>query len=58
MATWAANVASQILFKELGMTRLHPTPMQIYASAVTDGVKMERVSRQQRFQVARLVMLR
>jgi hypothetical protein len=32
--------------------------MQIDASAVTDGVKMERVSRQTRFQAARLAMLR
>jgi hypothetical protein len=37
---------------------LLPTPLQIDASAVTDGVKMERVSRQQRFQAARLGMLR
>ena len=60
MATWAGKsiVAFQILHRELGMTRLHPTPLQIDASAVTDGVKMERVSRQMRFQAARLGMLR
>ena len=40
------------------MTRMHPTPLQIDASAVTDGVLMERVSRAQRFQSARLAMLR
>ena len=40
------------------MPRLLPTPLQIDASAVTDGEKMERVSRQQRFQAARLGMLR
>jgi hypothetical protein len=60
MATWAGKsiVAFQILHRELGMTRLTPTPLQIDASAVTDGVKMERVSRQMRFQAARLGMLR
>ena len=60
MATWAGKsvVAFQILFKELGMSRMHPTPLQIDASAVTDGVLMERVSRAQRFQSARLAMLR
>ena len=60
MATWAGKsvVAFQMLQKELGMPRLLPTPLQIDASAVTDGVKMERVSRQQRFQAARLGMLR
>ena len=35
-----------------------PTPLQIDAKAVTDGVKMERVSREQRFQAARIAMLR
>ena len=60
MATWAGKsiVAFQILHRELGMTRLSPTPLQIDASAVTDGVKMERVSRKMRFTAARLGMLR
>jgi hypothetical protein len=60
MATWAGKsvVAFQMLHRELGMARIHPTPLQIDASAVTDGVQMERVSRQQRFQAARLAMLR
>jgi hypothetical protein len=60
MATWAGKsvVAFQMLHKELGMARIHPTPLQIDASAVTDGVKMERVSRAHRFQAARLAMLR
>ena len=37
MATWAGKsiVAFQILHRELGMTRLTPTPLQIDASAVT-----------------------
>ena len=41
MATWAGKsvVAFQMLQKELGMPRLLPTPLQIDASAVTDGVK-------------------
>ena len=60
MATWAGKsvVAYQMLHRELGMARLHPTPLHLDASAVTDGVQMERVSRQQRFQAARLAMLR
>ena len=60
MSTWAGKsvVAYPMLHRELGMERLHPTPLQIDASAVTDGVQMERVSRQQRFQAARLAMLR
>ena len=60
MASWAGKsvVAFQMLHRELGVARIHPTPLQIDASAVTDGVQMERVSRQQRFQAARLAMLR
>jgi len=60
MATWAGKsvVAFQMLQQELGLVREHPTPMQLDASAVTDGVKMEKVSRQMRFQAARLGMLR
>ena len=60
MATWAGKsvVAFQMLHRELGMQRLHPTPVQLDASAVMDGVKMEKVSRQQRFQASRLAMLR
>ena len=60
MATWAGKsvVAFQMLQQERGLVREHPTPMQLDASAVTDGVKMEKVSRQMRFQAARLGMLR
>ena len=51
MATWAGKsiIAYQILFKELGMARTYPTPLEIDASAVTSGVEMERVSRASRF---------
>ena len=60
MATWAGKsiIAYQILFKELGMARVYPTPLEIDASAVTSGVEMERVSRASRFQAARLAMFR
>jgi hypothetical protein len=60
MATWAGKsvIAFQMLQNELGVPRSHPTPLQIDAKAVTDGVKMERVSREQRFQAARIAMLR
>jgi hypothetical protein len=60
MATWAGKsiVAFRILARELGVLRPLPTDLQIDASAVTDGVAMEKVSRVQRFQAARLAMLR
>ena len=60
MAVWAGKsvISYQMLHRELGMERLQPTPLEIDASAVTDGVRMDRVSRQQRFQAARLAMLR
>ena len=60
MATWAGKsiVAFRILARELGVLQPRPTDLQIDASAVTDGVAMEKVSRVQRFQAARLAMLR
>ena len=60
MATWAGKsiVAFRILARELGVLRPLPTDLQIDASAVTDGVAMEKVSRVQWFQAARLAMLR
>ena len=60
MATWAGKsiVAFRILARELGVLQPLPTDLQIDASAVTDGVAMEKVSRVQRFQAARLAMLR
>ena len=47
-----------MLGSELGLQRAVPTTLEIDASAVTDGAAMERVSRQQRFQAARIAMLR
>ena len=60
MATWAGKsiVSFRILARELGVLQPHPTDLQIDASAVTDGVAMETVSRVQRFQAARLAMMR
>ena len=47
-----------MLQNELGLGRSAPTPLELDASAVTQGALMEKVSRQQRFAVARLAMLR
>jgi hypothetical protein len=60
MATWAGKIiiAFRILGRELGVLIPKPTDLQIDASAVTDGVAKERVSRVQRFQAARLGMMR
>jgi len=60
MATWAGKsiIAFQIIQRELGLAVAAPTPLQMDAPAITQGVQMERVSRQQRFQAARLAMLR
>jgi hypothetical protein len=60
MATWAGKsiVAFRVLGRELGVLIPKPTDLQIDASAVTNGVAMERVSRVQRFQAARLGMMR
>ena len=60
MATWAGKsiISFQILERELGLVRSEPTSLELDASAVTDWAGMDRVSRQQRFQAARLGMLR
>ena len=64
MATWAGKsiVEFRILARELGVLQPLPTELQIDASAVTDGVMdgvaMEKVSHRQRFQAARLGMMR
>ena len=60
MATWAGKsiVAFRVLGRELGILIPKPTDLQLNASAVTDGVAMERVSRVQRFLAARLGMMR
>ena len=47
-----------MLERELGIARTLPTVLEIDASAVIDGATMDKVSRQQRFQAARLAMLR
>ena len=44
--------------RELGFHRNDPTTLQLDASAVMDGTTMDRISRQQRFQAARIAMLR
>ena len=60
MASWAGKsiIAFRILGRELGVLQPRPTDLQIDASAVTEGVTMDKVSRAQRFQTARLAMLR
>jgi hypothetical protein len=60
MATWAGKsvIAFRMLGSELALQRTVPTTLDIDASTVTDGAVMERVSRQQRFQSARIAMLR
>ena len=60
MATWAAKaiVAFRILGRELGVMVPLPTDLQLDASAVIDGIGMDKVSRVQRFQAARLAMMR
>jgi len=60
MSTWAAKsiIAFRILLRELGFRRSPPTPLEVDAAAITQGVQMEHVSRQQRFQAARLAMMR
>ena len=47
MATWTGKsiIAFQMLQKELGMGKTAPNPLEVDASAVTQGVLMERVSR-------------
>ena len=60
MASWAGKsiIAWRMLQRELKLAPMGPTCLEMDASAVLDGVKMERVSRQQRHQAARLAALR
>ena len=60
MATWAAKsiVAYRIMQRELFLPPASPTILEMDASAVLDGVKMERVTRTQRYQAVRLAALR
>ena len=43
---------------ELGLGPYGPTTLEIDASALLDGIAMDKVSRKQRFQAARLAMIR
>ena len=47
-----------MLQRELSLAPLGPTVLEMDAKAVLDGVKMERVTRQQRYLAARLATLR
>ena len=60
MASWAGKsiIAWRMLQRELSLAPLAPTILEMDASAVLDGVKMERVTRLQRYQSARLATLR
>jgi hypothetical protein len=60
MASWAgkAIIAFRILHREIFGGKLKPTALELDASAVLDSAVMERVTRKQRFNAARLAMLR
>ena len=60
MASWAgkAIIAYRMLHREIFGGALGPTPLELDASAVMDSAVMERVTRKQRFNAARLAMLR
>ena len=60
MASWArkAIIAFRILHREIFGGELKPTALELDASAVLDSAVMERVTRKQRFNAARLAMLR
>ena len=47
-----------MLQRELGLGPYGPTTLEINASALLDGIGMDKVSRKQRFQAARLAMIR
>ena len=60
MASWAgkAIISCRMLHREIFGGALEPTPLELDASAVMDAVVIERVARKQRFNAARLAMLR
>ena len=60
MASWAgkAVIGCRMLHREIFGGTLAPTPLELDASAVLDAAVMERVTRKQRFNAARLAMLR
>jgi hypothetical protein len=60
MASWAgkAIIGFRMLHNEIFGGALAPTVLELDASAVMDSAVMERVTRKQRFNAARLAMLR
>ena len=60
MASWAgkAIIAFRILHRKIFGGKLEPTALELDASAVLDSAVMERVTRKQHFNAARLAMLR
>jgi hypothetical protein len=60
MATWAAKavLAFRMLQRELKLGPDGPTPLELDATAVLSGAQMDTVTRKQRFNAARLGMLR
>jgi hypothetical protein len=60
MASWAdkAIIWCRMLHREIFGGILEPTSLELDASAVMDAAVMERVTRKQRFNAARLAMLR
>jgi len=60
MATWAAKaiMAFRMLQRELKLGPIGATPLEMDATAVLSGAEMETVTRKQRFNAARLGMLR
>jgi hypothetical protein len=60
IASWAgkAIIPVRMLQKELRLGPSGPTVLEIDASALLDGIAMDKISRKQRFQAARLAMLR
>jgi hypothetical protein len=60
MATWAgkAVIALRMLQRELRMGPVGATPLELDATAVLNGAVMETVTRKQRFNAARIGMLR
>ena len=60
MATWAAKaiIGLRMLQRELRMGPTEATPLELDATAVMNGAVMETVTRKQRFNAARLGMLR
>ena len=60
MATWAAKaiIGLRMLQRELRMGPAGATPLELDATAVLNGAAMETVTRKQRFNAARLGMLR